>query len=328
MTTPPPENATSWWERRLSRNTLYSLATGALAIAFGATGVVSLLIGDLTSIDKIVTTLGVLASAVIAPIVFTQGRRLHKSAGMILILTFLFIGIVHIWVGVDRHNVFIALQEVPIFALFVAGFYRPVTARLFAFVMLVLVSGAMLFGNLGGMWTASSVGPANLPSTIIFVVICCEAGIVIQAWFDEKTTVDVLTGALNRAGFMDAARAELRRAERSGSVTSVALVDIDAFKHVNDTRGHAAGDALLQDLVRQWRSLTRTNDVVGRLGGDEFILLFPDTPLRTAEMVVERLRARSPHPWSYGVTEVRGDEDLSDVVHRADLAMYRSRRTS
>lgn len=317
----------SWWERRLAHNTLYSLATGALAVAFGAANAIGLILDSTTFVTAIASAVGALVSALVFLMVLRKGRKLHLSVGFLLIVVHLAIGVLNVWIGLNRHNVFLSLQEVPIYALFIAGFYRPIVARTFTALMLVVVGGAMLFGDLGGSWTSASVGPANMLSTIIFATICCEAGVVIQAWFDEKTSVDTLTGALNRAGFMDAARAEVRRAERTGTPTSMALIDIDAFKTVNDTRGHHAGDLLLQELVAQWTSLTRSNDIVGRLGGDEFILLFPNTPAATAEVVVQRLRSRSTHPWSWGVTEVTGHEAFADVIQRADEAMYRSRKT-
>lgn len=324
----PVPPAMSWWERRLAHNTLYSLATGALAVAFGAANLIGLILDSTTLVTAVASAAGALFSAVVFLLVLRKGRKLHLSVGFILVLVHLAIGVLNVWIGLNRHNVFLSLQEVPIFALFIAGFYRPFIARAFTAFMLAAMGGAMLFGDLGGSWTSASVGPANMLSTIIFATICCEAGVVIQAWFDEKTSVDSLTGALNRAGFMEAARAEVRRAERTGTPTSMALIDIDAFKSVNDTRGHHAGDVLLQELVAQWTTLTRSNDLVGRLGGDEFILLFPNTPATTAEVVVKRLRARSSHPWSWGITEVRGDEAFTDVVQRADEAMYRSRQAS
>src|SRR5690606_23618252 len=104
-------------------------------------------------------------------------------------------------------------------------------------------------------------------------------------------------------------------------------IDIDDFKKVNDTRGHRAGDLVLKELATHWMSLTRANDIIGRIGGDEFALLLPNTPRHTAELVVNRLRARTPHPWSYGITEVAEADGLAEVLHRADTAMYQSRRS-
>jgi len=102
----------------------------------------------------------------------------------------------------------------------------------------------------------------------------------------------------------------------------VAVLDLDHFKEVNDLHGHAAGDELLSSMARHWRSQLRDNDVLFRSGGDEFVMLLPDTRLADATRMLARLRESSPAPWCSGIAELRDDDDLDRALARADLALY------
>ena len=101
---------------------------------------------------------------------------------------------------------------------------------------------------------------------------------------------DSLTGLLNRRGFLEVARREIARSARSGRPLTVALVDVDGFKEVNDARGQDAGDHLLGGMGTALRSAMRAVDVSARLGGDEFAILLPDADLSSIESVLDRLR--------------------------------------
>ena len=116
------------------------------------------------------------------------------------------------------------------------------------------------------------------------------------------------------------------------------LFDLDDFKRYNDTHGHNAGDAALREVARVAAGVVRRSDVVGRWGGDEFVLLLPGCELGTATRIARDLaaavRADEPNPAgmpagisiSTGVAELRDTDRLADLVARADDAMYRSRR--
>jgi diguanylate cyclase (GGDEF)-like protein len=101
---------------------------------------------------------------------------------------------------------------------------------------------------------------------------------------------DVLTGLLNRRGFLEVARRELARTTRTGRPLTVAIADVDGFKEINDVRGHEAGDQLLGGLAAALRTATRAVDACARLGGDEFAVLLPDTDPVSVEAVLDRLR--------------------------------------
>ncbi|MBX3184005.1 MAG: diguanylate cyclase [Polyangiaceae bacterium] len=153
----------------------------------------------------------------------------------------------------------------------------------------------------------------------------------------ELATTDDLTGAHNRRYFFDLGARELTRTERYAIKTSLAMLDIDHFKRVNDLYGHAAGDEVLRELAAILREQVRNVDIVARLGGEEFVLLFPETPLTGAAVTVERIRrvveerAFKGVPEgarvtvSIGLVEHERGESLSDMLRRADEHLYRAK---
>jgi diguanylate cyclase (GGDEF)-like protein len=139
---------------------------------------------------------------------------------------------------------------------------------------------------------------------------------------------DRLTGLLNRNGFEAAALRERVLADRSGNPITVIVIDLDGFKQVNDRDGHAAGDRLLADIASGWRSRIRHRDVLARHGGDEFVLLLPDTTPGGAHVILERLRSGEDLlGWSAGVSEWRSGEPLAAPLARADRYLYRVKST-
>ena len=134
---------------------------------------------------------------------------------------------------------------------------------------------------------------------------------------------DRLTGLRNRAAFLAAAeRAMLPARRRNGAVT-VAVIDLDDFKAVNDRDGHAAGDRLLVDLARSWAATIRHADLLARHGGDEFVLLMPDTTAVQANELLDRLiEANTLSRWTAGVAQWDG-EPLEGWIAAADRDLYR-----
>lgn len=154
----------------------------------------------------------------------------------------------------------------------------------------------------------------------------------------ELVCEDQLTGSLNRRGLAAVLERELARAARSGAPLCVVLLDLDDFKKLNDTHGHCAGDAALIHLVRVAKAALRKTDVVGRFGGEEFMIVLPDTPLADAMLTMTRVQSALrlqqfmhggtgvPVAFSAGVALCRADEDQATVVARADAALYRAKR--
>jgi len=152
-------------------------------------------------------------------------------------------------------------------------------------------------------------------------------------------TTDALTGAGNRRHFLAVVGTELERALRHDRPLSVLMLDIDHFKSINDGYGHAIGDEALQSFVRTCTCTLREHDMLGRLGGEEFAILLPETTLAGAVEVAERLRQLVEESsislsqgalrltTSIGVSEVREGDDVSSLLSRADKALYEAKRS-
>lgn len=147
---------------------------------------------------------------------------------------------------------------------------------------------------------------------------------------------DVLTGLLNRRAFEQILRREMFRAHRSGSVFGVMLIDLDHFKKINDSLGHFAGDEVLRRIGATLQEGIRPSDVLARYGGEEFVVLLRGAGLRESEHVAERVRMAiaelSELPGnlqltaSIGVAVSHSQESPEEILHRADDALYRSKR--
>lgn len=156
----------------------------------------------------------------------------------------------------------------------------------------------------------------------------------------EAAMTDPMTGSLNRRSWMQNARREFERSRRHGRSCAVMMLDIDRFKYVNDTWGHAAGDAAIVTMARTVRGFIRSTDSLGRLGGDEFALLLPETSSADALVLGEKLRARLSEvkmetpdgdfqiTVSMGVAaQRRGDDGIGAALDRADQALYHSKQS-
>ncbi|MBC7877345.1 MAG: GGDEF domain-containing protein [Anaerolineales bacterium] len=154
------------------------------------------------------------------------------------------------------------------------------------------------------------------------------------------STTDELTQAYNRRHFFEVASQELARAQRYGGKFSVAIMDIDHFKSINDMHGHLAGDQILRELSNICAKNIRLPDIFGRYGGDEFIFLFPETGREKAKECMERIDASiSASPIQYENLEIKtrisiGLAEFSNEIHsiidevlkEADQALYRAKR--
>ena len=138
----------------------------------------------------------------------------------------------------------------------------------------------------------------------------------------RSASLDPLTGLLTRAAFRRRVDQELLAAARHGRPVSLAVIDLDDFKVVNDTHGHARGDDLLALTARSWARALRSGDVLGRHGGDEFVLLLPATTATEVAPVLDRMRTVAPGTrWSAGVAEWEGDR-FDEWLARADRRLY------
>jgi len=161
----------------------------------------------------------------------------------------------------------------------------------------------------------------------------------LRAKLHRMATTDPLTGVANRRRFIATCQLEIDRAKRYGCNVALMVLDLDHFKHINDLHGHAVGDATLTSVSETSVSSIRTVDLFGRLGGEEFGVLLPETDIETAAIVAERLRqsiaARpiqvAPETTVYvttsiGMTIVKPEDATpAPVLARADSALYRAK---
>lgn len=157
-----------------------------------------------------------------------------------------------------------------------------------------------------------------------------------QKWELERlATTDPLTGIYNRRYFMDYATKEFLRSKRYSHLLCVIQMDIDHFKKINDSHGHAVGDEVLKAFCNNCTEILRQNDVLGRMGGEEFCVILPETEIKGALVVAERFRQTIADlkvsvdgqiisfSVSIGITSLRKDDtNIDAVLRRADEALY------
>jgi diguanylate cyclase len=155
----------------------------------------------------------------------------------------------------------------------------------------------------------------------------------------EVVRIDQLTGVLNRRGMDDAFATEIARYQRGGESLSVALLDIDNFKSLNDQHGHAAGDSALKHLAGVVKRTVRPTDIVTRMGGEEFVVILPNTGLDEAVTTMSRLQRALTKEYflgnnqkllitfSAGVALFQKEDDVSSILLRADQAMYLAKKS-
>ena len=228
--------------------------------------------------------------------------------------------------------------------------------RVFPLYFLPLIPAAWVFGRTGavsGSLLATCVWAASLyvagrpySQSYILVVNCVTQGVTFlvvslliaglhKSLQRERflSSSDALTGLANRHSFYTQAGIALALCHRSRSPVSLAYMDLDNFKQVNDRHGHDSGDVLLRGVGDVLRSSLRTSDVAARVGGDEFVVLLPDTTAETARVVLDKIRtslAEEPQLRVYSVTASIGavsytqaPSDIAVMMKAADEMMYR-----
>jgi diguanylate cyclase (GGDEF)-like protein len=226
-------------------------------------------------------------------------------------------------------------------------FTSPKTMRLFAatmsfFAAISVNCGIMtiIYGAPSNALASNAAGTATLCLGVVFI---CVTGLFIItlssseliARSRDESLKDSLSGAFNRRGIEAKLAAELKHIQRGKQKLSIALIDVDYFKSINDIQGHAAGDAALRDVAETISTHLRGRDYLGRYGGDEFLLILPQTPCNVALTVTERLNqavttatritGAMPLTLSIGLTEAVADDDAVTLIARADKALYQAK---
>ncbi len=225
-----------------------------------------------------------------------------------------------------------------------AGSPKPSAARPSALPFLAVAASYLLlvvvglrdvrFNPLGGVLLGAVLLTA-LVSARQFAALRDNGRLAIR--YQQLASIDGLTGLYNRRHFMEMAEGAFAHAQRLGQQLVVLMIDVDRFKQINDVYGHAVGDRVLADVAQACREYVRPDDMVGRYGGDEFIVLIPGTASARAAEIAAQLTgpsARVPSDdgtgvcltVSIGIAECADCGDLPSLLARADMAMYEAKR--
>jgi len=205
-------------------------------------------------------------------------------------------------------------------ALYAAHFFPLRDARLHAGLLVVAATGGAVAARPDGF---------TMPwiTVIASAVALTEAQGRLARTLRTAAATDPLTGVANRRAWEAEAERNLARAARTGEPLSFVIIDLDHFKEVNDRQGHGAGDVLLRDLTAGWTSRLRRADLLGRYGGDEFVLCLPATDETGTWEFLTQLEGTHEFAWSVGVATAREGDTLAAVLARADADLYEQKRS-
>lgn len=204
--------------------------------------------------------------------------------------------------------------------LLIGSIYRPSVARVYGLVTFI---GIAIGLHLSPAATAENSLMAF--SFGLTFVVTMEIMSRTSTRLREDATHDPLTGLLNRNGFDEAASRAVRVALRRSEPIAVASLDLNEFKAVNDRQGHEAGDRILAECAAVWSENVRAQDILGRYGGDEFVLLLPGATKEEAEALLERLQGLSPAPFSFGVAIAEPGDSIEARLRDADAELIKTK---
>lgn len=292
--------------------------TAATAMMFGSASVLLVVGAILWEPGKnprwVITTLAVV-SLVFVSWVLTRGKHLTQLEALFMVAVQLFVIGALTWSTDLALGAFANGTVLPIIGIYAIWFLHPIAGR------------AVLF--LGAVWWFAAIlhqhDSALVPfafSLLAQTIVSTEVLARIKRQMDRVARTDPLTGTLNRRGITEVLERELDRALRRKENLCVVAIDLDGLRMVNNTFGHNAGDQLLESSSRHWRERMRRRDVIGRIGGDEFLFVLPLTSAEEANRMMRRLAETSPGAWSAGVALAKSGETVESILERADQRMY------
>lgn len=186
------------------------------------------------------------------------------------------------------------------------------------------------------LFSGKAIAPPHLDQGVIWIIDDISQRKILEEKLHNLATTDELTGLYNRRMFKELCTKEISRAKRHHNSFSLAIFDIDHFKNINDTYGHDTGDFILKTMAQLCSGQIRQDDSLARWGGEEFVLLLPDTALEKSRELCERLRQKiveysfSQLPQitvSFGLTEFAPEDSIESLVKRADQALYAAKES-
>ncbi|GAA2180934.1 hypothetical protein GCM10009847_20790 [Leucobacter tardus] len=304
------------WSHHDAHSVFISVAAALLTV--------TLVVDLLTSSDAYgigVLSVMLVVTATMGVVAIVQGARIPRSFGLAAVCAFGLAQVFFLSGLSDAKGAVSSLQELPILGFYLGWFVRPVLARTLMSVSIVALILAILTNP-----DFAPDGQLGVPTAVhglLGAIFCFEVGSYLWRRSTALANTDPLTGVLNRRGFLASLRRELRvPASQRRHAMAFVVIDFDDFKLVNDTSGHGEGDRVLREIVGEWEEESRTRDLIGRTGGDEFVMLLRRTDERQAAAMMQRLQAHSAHPWSWGAVTVEPEDSVDSLFARADAQLY------
>lgn len=301
----------------------FSIASAALPAALLLTMFADLLIGH-PHFNRGAVAIWVLMFLLLSALPLCFGERYPQRFGLLLVAFLTFWSVFSLVNSSHPHMELNAFLLSPMVAVYLGWFYNPWLARIVLYTHLLAVAVATLVRPANDQYTFSS--DLALLYAVLISALCVESAAQVRARADRESWHDQLTGVLNRRGLVEKGGQAIARAQQLGLPLSLAVVDLDDFKAVNDTGGHAAGDRALRIVSGGWVEDLGPQDLVGRSGGDEFVLVLHEDE-GSAEARLSRLRRVATHPWSWGLVGLHPGDSFDELVKRADDKLYVQKRS-
>lgn len=316
------------WERFARWQTPFSFVSALIPLLLALVFLSDLLFPH-PHLDAAAVAVWLLVYLVAGVIPLVCGHRYPRWAGIAMVAlieawsSFFLVFVQH------PHAEINALLELPVIALYVGWFYSGVVARMFMGLSILRVGSALIWNpDLGHGLGSPTI---MIAYSVCIALFCFEGARAVRRQGQVQARTDSLTGALNRRGLLIAASELRQRARQSGDPVSVALIDFDDFRLLNEAGGHVAGDEALRANTESWMRAVgmrgiagRAGGLVARLGGDEFVVVLRASRADAATMLCE-LRQNAGHAWSFGLVAIGAAEDLDEAIERADAELYRAK---
>lgn len=301
-----------------ARSSAFARVTALAAAVIAATGIADLITGSV-NLSLPWTCLVIVLSLVVATMPLVLGTRFPPAVGLGACWIFSLVTALQVAEATTPIMAVNNLVLYPMVSCYLGWFFRPAVAR-------VTVSGQFLFSGFSLVTTDHRDVFTTWSNLALASFFCLEAALYLRARLDRQIQTDPLTCALNRTGLATQLARELSRATRKRTPLTVVAIDLDDFKAINDRHGHAVGDRTLVSVVSQLQGSLRAHDAIARVGGDEFVVLLPDTCESDAADIMRRLQTSSETCWTFGLATARPSDTQETLTRRADDDLYRHKR--